>query len=312
MEGTKMADKSITLAALVRLRERYRQQKRVVVWTNGCFDIFHAGHAKYLEEAKALGDVLIVGLNADQSVVLLKGAERPFVPQEARLALLSSLACVDHVLVFEDKRCAAELAAVKPDIYARGGDYTLDTVDPGEREAVEKAGGRIVFMPLWPGLSTSQLVRRIRESDTSRVFSGAFLLARAEGGNLLLVANRCASGSCWAPPGGGQVAGEPLLSTLRRECEEEIGWSPASPFYRCLVERITPDRRHLLLHHFEAALPAAFTPRLADPDVTAAELFDRERLLTEKQTVLGRRILLDYLTAPQTLPPYIRLAPDEE
>ncbi len=306
-----MADKRISLSELVRLRELYRQTKRVVVWTNGCFDIFHAGHAKYLEEAKALGDILIVGLNADCSVASLKGAERPFVPQEARLVLISSLACVDHVILFENMRCTAELEAIQPDIYVRGGDYTFATIDPGERRAVEKAGGRITFIPLWPGLSTSQVVRKIREADNTKVVSGAFLLARDRYGRLLLVANRHASGIRWGPPGGGQQRGEPLLTTLRRECEEEIGWASPSPVYLGLIERIA-DSGHLLLHHFEAALPPDFRPRLFDREVVAAEFFDGERLRSERQTILGRNLLLRYLADSRSLPPYYLMAHDEE
>ncbi|MCX7933837.1 MAG: adenylyltransferase/cytidyltransferase family protein [Planctomycetota bacterium] len=306
-----MADKSISLAELVRRREQYRREKRTVVWTNGCFDILHAGHAKYLEEAKALGDILIVGLNADRSVAALKGPERPYVPQEARLALLSALACVDHVILFEAERCTAELEAIQPDIYVRGGDYTLATVDPGERQAVEKAGGRIAFIPLWPGLSTSHLVRRIREADRGRVASGAFLLARDQHGRLLLVANRCGAGMRWGPPGGGQRLGESMPAALRRECEEEIGWAPRAPIYRCLVERIA-EQGHLLLHHFEAALPSDFRPQVADSEVVAAEFFDAERLRCEPQIVLGRGLLLRYLADPHSFPAYVLLAPEEE
>jgi rfaE bifunctional protein nucleotidyltransferase chain/domain len=146
------------------LMERYgRPRDRTVVFTNGCFDILHRGHAEYLRAARQLGDVLVVGLNADDSVRRLKGPTRPVNPQEDRAYVLASLAAVDAVTFFEEDTPLELITALLPDVLVKGGDYSVDTI-VGAREVVA-AGGRVVVAPLVPGRSTTSILQRGREAS---------------------------------------------------------------------------------------------------------------------------------------------------
>lgn len=153
--------KIIPLAGLPAWREGIRRGGRRLVVTNGCFDLLHAGHVAYLESARREGDLLLVGLNGDDSVRQLKGASRPLNPEADRARVLAALGCVDAVAVFPEKRATGFLSLAQPDIYVKGGDYTLDTIDQDERRAVESGGGRIAFIPFLPGRSTTGLVEKI-------------------------------------------------------------------------------------------------------------------------------------------------------
>ena len=148
---------------VARIARRERDAGRVVVTTNGCFDVLHVGHARYLREARALGDLLIVGVNSDDSVRRLKGPERPIIPEDERAEMLASLEAVDYVTVFgEDTPCEL-LELVRPSVHVKGGDYTLDQVI--EREVVEAGGGEVVVGIHIPARSTTDIVGRIRELD---------------------------------------------------------------------------------------------------------------------------------------------------
>ena len=138
---------------------RARGKKLVV--TNGCFDLLHLGHVTYLETARNLGDALLVGLNGDESVRQLKGEGRPVNTENDRAAVLAALECVDGVCIFAERTATGFLAAAQPDIYVKGGDYTLETVNQDERRTVEQAGGRIVIIPFVPGKSTTALLEKI-------------------------------------------------------------------------------------------------------------------------------------------------------
>jgi rfaE bifunctional protein nucleotidyltransferase chain/domain len=135
--------------------------RQTLVVTNGCFDLLHAGHISFLEAARSLGDLLLVGLNSDTSVRALKGNARPVIPEEDRARILAALASVDAVCIFPDTRATRFLQLARPDIYVKGGDYTLETLDPAERRTVERAGGRIEILALVPGKSTSGLLAQI-------------------------------------------------------------------------------------------------------------------------------------------------------
>ena len=137
-----------------------RSGKRLVV-TNGCFDLLHPGHVTYLESGRNLGDALLVGLNGDQSVRQLKGEGRPVNGEADRAQVLAALQSVDGVCVFADRTATRFLAAAQPDIYLKGGDYTLDTLNQEERRTVEKTGGKIVIIPFVPGKSTTELLKKI-------------------------------------------------------------------------------------------------------------------------------------------------------
>lgn len=135
---------------------------RAAVFTNGCFDILHAGHVRYLAAAKALGDRLIVGLNSDRSVKSFKGADRPINCQDDRAEVLAALAAVDYVVIFDDRTAEDLVAEIKPDIYVKGGDYRLE--DLPEARIVASYGGRTVLVPEVPGRSSSNIIGKIKET----------------------------------------------------------------------------------------------------------------------------------------------------
>jgi rfaE bifunctional protein nucleotidyltransferase chain/domain len=136
--------------------------KRLVV-TNGCFDLLHLGHVSYLETARNQGDALLVGVNSDASVHELKGPERPVNFESDRAAVVGALESVDGVCIFAEKTATRFLSEAQPDIYVKGGDYTLDTLNPDERRIVEQGGGRIVIIPLVAGKSTTALLKKIMQ-----------------------------------------------------------------------------------------------------------------------------------------------------
>jgi len=154
--------KIFTLEDACRWRESLRQTGTRLVVTNGCFDLMHRGHADYLYRARCEGDAMLILINSDASVRALKGPSRPVVNEYDRAFLLASLAAVDAVVIFDSPRCDKELAALAPDVYVKAGDYTVETLDPSEREALQRNRTRIVFMPFIAGLSTSGIIRKIK------------------------------------------------------------------------------------------------------------------------------------------------------
>jgi D-glycero-beta-D-manno-heptose 1-phosphate adenylyltransferase len=154
-------DKLVAWDKLPAWRAAFRATGKKLVVTNGCFDILHLGHVSYLESARNLGDALLVGVNGDRSARQLKGAGRPVNFEADRAAVLATLASVDGVCIFSDKSAMKFLSAAQPDIYVKGGDYTLDTLNQEERRTVESAGGKIVIIPLVPGKSTTALLKKI-------------------------------------------------------------------------------------------------------------------------------------------------------
>lgn len=144
--------------AAVALQLKKADQK--VVFTNGCFDILHAGHVRYLQTARAEGDCMIVGLNSDASVQRLKGPERPINHQEDRAEVLAGLTAVDYIVIFDEPTAEELIREIQPDIYAKGGDYSLDRLP--EAKIVAGYGGRTVLIPEVPGRSTTNLIRKIQ------------------------------------------------------------------------------------------------------------------------------------------------------
>jgi len=149
---------------LASLGAEYVAKGKKLVLTNGCFDLLHTGHVRYLEEARRCGDALIVAVNSDDSVRELKGPERPLNGEQDRAEVLSSLRCVDHVTIFSGKRVTEVIRLLKPAVYAKGGDYTLETLDAGERAALEEAGAEISLLQLVPGRSTTGILERMKHS----------------------------------------------------------------------------------------------------------------------------------------------------
>ncbi len=143
-------------------RERLRAGGKRVGFTNGCFDLLHVGHTRYLHDARQLVDALIVGVNADASVRTLKGLGRPVVPEDERAELLAALASVDYVVLFAERTAEHIVGALRPDVYFKGGDYSLDPVALPEAPVVQRYGGEIRLMPVHPGRSSSALLARLK------------------------------------------------------------------------------------------------------------------------------------------------------
>ncbi|MFP6901950.1 MAG: adenylyltransferase/cytidyltransferase family protein [Opitutales bacterium] len=153
----------MSLDEAVSRREKLRGEKKSFVLTNGCFDLLHAGHIFLLEKTSALADELWVAVNSDSSARSLKGNNRPIQGERARAYALLCLEFVDVVLLFHGERLDQEIRALQPDVYAKGGDYSIDTIDPGERDALQSARTRIQFIPFLDGYGTTDLIRRIKE-----------------------------------------------------------------------------------------------------------------------------------------------------
>lgn len=161
LSGDTAPAKLKTIEGLTAVVRQLQEEGKTVVWTNGCFDLLHTGHITYLMKAAQLGDVLVVGLNSDASVQENKGPKRPVVAEKDRALVLSAIECVDYLIIFGDKTPMPLLEALHPDVYAKGGDYTLDTIVQEERRLVESYGGRIEIIPGVEGQSTSALIAKI-------------------------------------------------------------------------------------------------------------------------------------------------------
>jgi D-glycero-beta-D-manno-heptose 1-phosphate adenylyltransferase len=153
--------KILSTAALQPWRRKMRDAGKRLVVTNGVFDILHAGHVTYLEAARSLGDALLVGVTCDAGVRQLKGPTRPLNNENDRASLLAALESVDGVYVFPETTALQFLGSVQPDIYVKGGDYTIDTINQDERQLVEKLGGAIAILPGVEGKSTTALLEKI-------------------------------------------------------------------------------------------------------------------------------------------------------
>lgn len=143
-------------------RRQIAIEGKTLVFTNGCFDILHAGHVGYLQQARDRGDYLAVGLNSDASTRRIKGPQRPLVPQEERALVVAALECVDFVIVFDEDTAEALVVELRPDVYVKGGDYASDA-DLPEAAVVRGYGGRVEILPLVAGRSTSAIIRSILE-----------------------------------------------------------------------------------------------------------------------------------------------------
>jgi rfaE bifunctional protein nucleotidyltransferase chain/domain len=159
-----MKTKIVTLDELARVAKQLRAAGKKLVATNGCFDLLHAGHIRYLQAARALGDALAVGLNGDRSVCELKGPGRPINKEKDRAELLAALESVDFVSIFPEMRATRFLEMVAPSVYVKGGDYRTDTLDAEEYAILKKLGAEIRFIPFEPGYSTSRLLEQLRNS----------------------------------------------------------------------------------------------------------------------------------------------------
>lgn len=154
--------KIVTWKTLQKLRSEWKKEQLTLVFTNGCFDILHAGHVKYLRDARTLGDLLVVGVNSDDSVRRLKGNNRPVQPESDRAYILSGLESVDYVTLFDQDTPAELIEAIKPDILVKGGDYTPDEIVGAE--TVRQIGGRVMVIPLLEGHSTTGILEKSKKT----------------------------------------------------------------------------------------------------------------------------------------------------
>ena len=149
-------------AEITAIVKKEKEQGKTVVLTNGCFDILHAGHVRYLASARAVGDCLVLGLNSDASVRRLKGPSRPINNELDRAEVIGGLRCVDYVVIFDETTAEALVRDVQPDYYAKGGDYSLDSLP--EAKAVAECGGKVVFLPFVEGKSSTNIIRKIEQN----------------------------------------------------------------------------------------------------------------------------------------------------
>jgi D-glycero-beta-D-manno-heptose 1-phosphate adenylyltransferase len=163
-----MSPKIVELEELSDHCEKLRSAGKKIVATNGCFDLLHVGHVRYLQAARALGDLLVVGLNSDRSVQELKGARRPVTTQSDRAEILAALECVDLVTIFPEIRATKFLTAVRPAVYVKGGDYTSGTLDEEERTILKDIEAAIRLIPFETGYSTSGLIEQICKSRSEK------------------------------------------------------------------------------------------------------------------------------------------------
>ncbi|MDI6736051.1 MAG: D-glycero-beta-D-manno-heptose 1-phosphate adenylyltransferase [bacterium] len=154
-------DKIKTIDELKNIISNFKTQGKKIVFTNGCFDLLHLGHVKYLQEAKNYGDILVVAINSDSSVKAIKGKTRPLIPQEDRAQILSALMCIDYVVIFDELDPARIISELVPDVLIKGGDYQLDEIKG--REIVISAGGQVLTIPEIKGKSTTNLIQTIVE-----------------------------------------------------------------------------------------------------------------------------------------------------
>jgi len=154
-----MKEKVKTKGDLQRIIKDLKAKGKRIVFTNGCFDLLHLGHVRYLEKAKSLGDILVVGVNSDLSVRSLKGPGRPILPEEERAEILSGLACVDYVTIFNELTPLELISSLEPHILVKGGDWTKETTVG--KEVIERSGGEVVILPLVEGSSTSNIIGTI-------------------------------------------------------------------------------------------------------------------------------------------------------
>ena len=159
-----LSTKILTLAQAGRWAAAARRRGQRVVATNGCFDLLHFGHVAYLQGAKRLGDLLVIGINSDASIRQLKGPSRPLVPERQRAAILAALECVDAVVIFRERQALRFIKTISPPLYAKGGDYRPDTLDAEERLLLDAIGTKICIVPFVPGFSTTGLLEKIRKS----------------------------------------------------------------------------------------------------------------------------------------------------
>ena len=161
-----MKQKIIGKKELLRIIKNLKTRRKRIVFTNGCFDLLHIGHIRYLEKARTLGDILVVGVNSDSSVRILKGPKRPILPAKERAEILSGLGCVDYITIFNEQDPLKLITSLHPHVLVKGGDWTKEQIVGGD--VVERSGGKVVIIPFVKGTSTSNLIGTILKKYEKR------------------------------------------------------------------------------------------------------------------------------------------------
>jgi D-beta-D-heptose 7-phosphate kinase / D-beta-D-heptose 1-phosphate adenosyltransferase len=161
-------NKVLNFEDLKRIIEKEKKSGNKIVWTNGCFDILHVGHVKYLSQAKSFGDILVLGLDSDESVRKLKGPNRPINSEDERAEILSALEFIDYIIIFQGGQVKEYLKILKPDVYVKGGDYTIDTINQEERKVVESYKGKIALIGHVPERSTTRTIEKIKQNEGNK------------------------------------------------------------------------------------------------------------------------------------------------
>lgn len=255
---------TLTASQAAAWRDQLHASGKRLVFTSGCFDILHAGHARYLNQARALGDALVVALNSDASVRLLKGPHRPVNAQDDRAEVLLALRSVDAVVLFDDPRTTSLIHHIRPHLYAKGGDYLLSTLDPEERQALDSLGAAIHILPALPGRSTTATLAKLALPASLPRLG---ILGSGEGSNFGVLLDAIASGSLPA-----EVAlvlsDNPQARILQRAQEKGIAAAYIDPGPH--PNRFSQDAQQAVRDRFLAArcdliVCAGFMRRLKEP-----------------------------------------------
>lgn len=260
--------KAATIEEARALRDRLHKARKKLVFTNGCFDLLHAGHVRYLAQARALGDALVVALNSDASVAELKGPGRPIQNQDDRAEILSALRSVDAVVVFDEPRVTGLLTAIKPHVYAKGGDYTLESLNPEERAALEAIRAEIRILPLVAGRSTTRTINRLlgrEEKVESKLRLG--VLGSGQGSNFAAILGAIKQGRLDAEVAVAisDVAGSGILKIAQHEAVPAVFVDPG-PGRSKLSEAAQKEIcEHLRRHRVDVVVMAGFMRMLKEP-----------------------------------------------
>ncbi len=157
--------KIMSMDSAIEWRKKLTDKNNRLVMTNGCFDLIHRGHIEYMLAARSKGDKLLIAVNSDKSVQSIKGPDRPLNSEDDRSLVLASMGFIDGIIIFNTPRCDKIIEAIKPDIYAKGADYNIDTIDQTERKALEAAGSEIAFISFVPGYSTTSIIKKMDKSE---------------------------------------------------------------------------------------------------------------------------------------------------
>ena len=264
-----------TVGEVRRLRADLHARNKKLVFTNGCFDLLHAGHVRYLAQARALGDALVVALNSDASVRELKGPTRPLQTEHDRAEILSALRSVDAVVVFSDARVTKLIEDIRPHVYAKGGDYTVESLNPEEREALEHVRAEVRILPLVEGRSTTSTVNKLLGKDQPAVKAGDSLniavLGSGEGSNFNAILSAIKKGELKAAVSVAisDVKGSGVMKLAEKAGVPAVFVDPGPGPNKLGAAAQKEIAEHLQRHCVDVVVLAGFMRLLKEPVLTA-------------------------------------------